>query len=137
MPICGGQVEGGNNVSVHIEGGNNENGTKDVGFGVEAHQTRVVLPSIAEVQLVEVLLSQQFEDMINHRGKGKIAKANKGSWKRLDHAVVSTLCTENNSQNKRRSCLTPMEEERALEVLVDNTKVVLAQLAKGHDPPAG
>ncbi|GKV42679.1 hypothetical protein SLEP1_g50059 [Rubroshorea leprosula] len=109
MPLYGGQVEGGNNVSVHVEGANNENGTTD---------------------LVDIPLSQQVEDMINHRGKGKIAKANKGCCKRLDHAVVSTLRTENNTQNKCRSCLTPMEEERALKVLADNIGVALAQLAK-------
>ncbi|GKU89319.1 hypothetical protein SLEP1_g3472 [Rubroshorea leprosula] len=97
MPLCGGQVEGGNTVSVHVEGGNNENGTKEVVVGIEAHQTRVGLPSIAEVQLVEVPLSQQFKDMITHRGKGKTAKANKGSWKRLDRIVTSTLHAENNT----------------------------------------
>ncbi|GKV22512.1 hypothetical protein SLEP1_g32377 [Rubroshorea leprosula] len=75
--------------------------------------------------------------MRNHTGKGTIAKANKGSWKRLACEVASAGTTENGTQNKRRSCLTPMEEERALKVLVNNTGVALAQSAKGHDPHAG
>ncbi|GKV14145.1 hypothetical protein SLEP1_g25056 [Rubroshorea leprosula] len=127
MPICGRQVKG----------GNNENGTNDMAFGVRINQSHVVLPPIAEVQLVDVPLSQQFRDMSNHRRKGKNTKANNGSWKRLDRAGVSKLHLEERSQNKRRSCLMPMKEERALKVLVNNTGVALAQLAKSHDPPVG
>ncbi|GKU92848.1 hypothetical protein SLEP1_g6520 [Rubroshorea leprosula] len=116
MPICGRQVEG----------GNNENSINEV----ETNQSRVVLPLIAKVQLVDVPLSQQFGDMSNHRGKGKNTKANKSSWKRIDRVGGSMLHTEEHTQNKWRSFLTPMEEERTLKVLVDNTGVALAQLAK-------
>ncbi|GKV47972.1 hypothetical protein SLEP1_g54820 [Rubroshorea leprosula] len=73
--------------------------------------------------------------MSNHTGKGTTAKANKGSWKRLAREVGSTGTTENGTRNKRRSCLTPMEDERALKVLINNTGVALAHSAKGHDPP--
>ncbi|GLT88370.1 hypothetical protein SLE2022_063990 [Rubroshorea leprosula] len=136
MPFCGSQVVGGNNDTGQVKGGNIENGTTDMGLEVEISQSRVVLCPIAKVQLVDAPLSQQFGDMRNHTGKGTTTKANKGSWKRLARAVASVGPTENSTRNKRRSCLTPIEEERALKVLVNNTGVALAQSAKGHDPLA-
>ncbi|GKV17975.1 hypothetical protein SLEP1_g28417 [Rubroshorea leprosula] len=101
-------VAGGNNDTGQVEGVNIENGTTDMGLGVEISQSHAVLSPIAE-----------------------------GSWKRLAHAVTSARSTENSTRNKRRSCLTPIKEERALKVLVNNIGVALAQSAKGHDPPAG
>ncbi|GKV07268.1 hypothetical protein SLEP1_g19064 [Rubroshorea leprosula] len=134
LPLCGSQVVSGNKDTRQVEGGNIENGTIDMDLKIEINQSQAVLPPIAEVQLVDVPLSHQLGDMSNHTGKGTTAKANKDSWKRLVREVGSTGTTENGTRNKWRSCLTPMEDERALKVLINNTGVALAHSATGHDP---
>lgn len=121
-----------NNAS-QVKGENNDNGINDVGRGEETNQSLVVLRPITEVQLVEVPLSYEFDGMRNQKGKGKATKVRKGNWKRLEHGVVSPLHIGKYIQNKWKNSPTHVEEEKAYIVLIDNTRMALAELAKGHD----
>ncbi|GKU88181.1 hypothetical protein SLEP1_g2477 [Rubroshorea leprosula] len=124
-----------NNAS-QIERGNIDGIMTTRGMHEALNQHPDGLPNSNVERLVEVPLVHEFN--INKlRGQDKAVKGTKGQWRRTRCRDEPMLHMDKPIHSKRKHGTEFLEEKRACKVMVDNTRMALAPLAKGHDPPVG
>ncbi|GLT98220.1 hypothetical protein SLE2022_204670 [Rubroshorea leprosula] len=85
--------------------------------------------------VLEVPLSQEFGSIRGeNRKRGGLGS---GKWKRLDHNFANSSRKDRDKHGKQKLQTTLVAEERALKVLVDNSRVTVTRRSEGHNLSSG